>query len=181
LGSSRLDLGKRSLYPLPITRSLLIGRRLRQGTGQRVKDAERRERPEMIEIIDHPPEQALQPTRRHYVTDPTRHQSSRRLKGEETARRSRQWPAYAVATAGDEIRFRSSEFTAAPRVQFIDPVSVTASSITIVAIRAWASIQIGTPAAAKGSIPLSRSQGVVAINLTSWPRLLGPDQCLDDA
>jgi hypothetical protein len=51
---------------------------------------------------------------------------------------------------------------------------VTAPSITIVAIRAWSSIQIGTPAAASGSIPPARSHGVVlsAINLTSTPRCL---------
>jgi hypothetical protein len=155
----------------------LIGWRLRQGTGQPVWDAQCRERPGIAETDGHPPEHAPQPTVRHghYVTDPTRHQSSRRLKGEETARRSRQWPVYAAATAGDEIRFRFSEFIAAPRVQFIEPVRVTALSITIVlacAIRARASIQIGTPVAAKGSIPLSRSHGVVlsAIKLTSTLR-----------
>jgi len=73
------------------------------------------------------------------AADEPRHPSSRRLNGEETARRSRRWLAYAAATAGDEIRFRSSEFTAAPRVQFIEPVRVTAPSITRVlacAIRA---------------------------------------------
>ena len=75
---------------------------------------------------------------------------------------------------GDETRFRSSEFVA---LQFMEPTSVTAPSITIVlacAIRAWSSIQTGTPAAAKGSIPLARSQGVVlsAINWTSTPRTL---------
>jgi hypothetical protein len=139
LGFLRLDLGKCSLYSLPISRSLPIGRCLRLGTGKRVQDAQRRERPEIVEIIGHPPEQTPQPIRRHYVTDPARHQSSRRLNGTEAARRSRQWPAYAAAIAGDEIRFRSSEFTAAPRVQFIEPVRVTALSITIVlacAIRA---------------------------------------------
>jgi hypothetical protein len=59
----------------------------------------------------------------------------------------------------------------------MEPVSVTALSITIVlacATRTSRSIQIGTPAAAKGSIPLARWQGVVlsAISRTSTPRSL---------
>jgi hypothetical protein len=40
----------------PIPPSLLIGRCLRLGTGERVKDAQRRERPEIVEIVGHPPE-----------------------------------------------------------------------------------------------------------------------------
>jgi hypothetical protein len=42
------------------------------------------------------------------------------------------------------------------------------------AIRAWSSIQIGTPAAASGSIPLASPHGVVlsAISRTSTPRPL---------
>ena len=55
---SRLDRRERPFYPLPIPRSLLIGRCLRQRTGQRVQDAQRRERPEIVEIVGHPPEQA---------------------------------------------------------------------------------------------------------------------------
>jgi hypothetical protein len=51
--------GEHPFYPLPIPRSLLIGRCLRLGTGQRVKDAQRRERPEIVEIVGDPPEEAL--------------------------------------------------------------------------------------------------------------------------
>jgi hypothetical protein len=36
-GSSRLDLGEGLLYPLPVLRSLLIGRCLRLGIGLRVE------------------------------------------------------------------------------------------------------------------------------------------------
>jgi hypothetical protein len=51
------------------------------------------------------------------------------------------------------------------------------------AIRAWSSIQIDTPAAAKGWIPLPRSPGVVlsAISRTSTRLSLARDQRLDDA
>jgi hypothetical protein len=72
-----------------------------------------------------------------------------------------------------------------PRSQFMEPIRVTALSITIVlawAIRASASIQIGTPAAAKGSIPLARSHGLVlsAINPDINPAFLRADQRLYD-
>ena len=75
------------------------------------------------------------------------------------------------------------EFRAEPRVQFMEPVNVTAPSMTIVlacAIRATSSIQIGTPAAARGSIPLACSQGVVlsAISRTSTPRSLARTSAL---
>ena len=67
------------------------------------------------------------------AADDAQHQSSRRSNWTETATRLCQRGAYAAATAGDETRFRSSEFTA---VQCIEPISVTAPSITIVVIRA---------------------------------------------
>ncbi len=60
----------------------------------------------------------------------------------------------------DATRLRSSEFRAAPAVQFIDPIRVTASSMTTAlawAIRTPRSIETDTPARAKGSIPLLRS------------------------
>jgi hypothetical protein len=69
LGSSRLDLGERPFQQLPSPCSLLIGRCLRQGTGQRVQDAQRRERPEIVEIVGRPPEQGPQPTVRHRYTE----------------------------------------------------------------------------------------------------------------
>jgi hypothetical protein len=56
--SLRLDLGKRPFNPLPIPRSLLIGRRLRLGTGERVKEAQPHQRREIVEIVGDPPEQA---------------------------------------------------------------------------------------------------------------------------
>src|SRR5215472_17909181 len=93
-----------------------------------------------------------------------RHQSSRRSKGDETARRSRQWVAYAAATEGEATRFRSSEFRAAPAVQLYEPIKVMAPSMTMVltwAILARRSIHTSTPALIKGSIPLLRAQGVV--------------------
>jgi len=74
---------------------------------------------------------------------------------------------------------------AAPAVQFIEPVRVTLRSITITL--AWAnltprSIQIGTPAQAKGSIPLRRSQGVVlsAMNRDIDSPLFRADESFDD-
>jgi hypothetical protein len=54
-GSSRLDLGEWPLYPLPILLALLIGWRLRLGTGQRVQDAQPRQHHEIVEIVGDPP------------------------------------------------------------------------------------------------------------------------------
>lgn len=45
-------------YPLPIPLALVISRRLRLGTGQRVKDTQPQQRQEMIEF-NHVPEEAL--------------------------------------------------------------------------------------------------------------------------
>src|SRR5215467_7340543 len=66
------------------------------------------------------------------AADEARHQSSRSTKGTETAKRWRQWAEYAAATARDEIRLRSSEFSPAARVQLYEPWSVTPPSMTIV-------------------------------------------------
>jgi hypothetical protein len=44
----------RTFYPLTFALQISLGFRL--GTGQRVKDAQRRERPEIVEIVGDPPE-----------------------------------------------------------------------------------------------------------------------------
>jgi hypothetical protein len=92
---------------------------------------------------------------------------------------------WAVATVSELVRLISSEFRAALVVQFIEPVRTALRSITIAL--AWAiltprSVQTGTPARAKVSIPLPRSHGVVlsTISLISTPRCLAWDQGLDD-
>jgi len=89
-----------------------------------------------------------------------------------------------ASTASEEIRVTFSEFCAAPRVKFIEPVSTTLRSMVIAL--AWASrtprsIQIGTPARAKGSIPLPRSRGVglVGDQLDVDASLLGSDERLN--
>jgi hypothetical protein len=70
---------------------------------------------------------------------------------------------------GDAMRLRFSELYEASPVQFIEPVRVTLSSMTMDfewAIRAPWSIQIGTPASASRPTPLLRSQGVVLLART---------------
>jgi len=54
------ELGKCPCYLLPIPFALLIGRRLRLGTGQHVQDAQPRQRQEIIEGIHYPPEEPAQ-------------------------------------------------------------------------------------------------------------------------
>src|SRR6516165_4543675 len=71
-------------------------------------------------------------THQRTSADEARHQSSRSTKGTETAKRWRQCAEYAAATARDEIRLRSSEFSPAARVQLYEPWSVTPPSMTIV-------------------------------------------------
>jgi hypothetical protein len=58
-GSSGLDLGKRPFYLLVIPLPLPIGRRLREGTGQRVQDTQPCQRYEIIELVGDVPEEAL--------------------------------------------------------------------------------------------------------------------------
>src|SRR5215813_9445792 len=119
-------------------------------------------------------------THQRTSADEARHQSSRSTKGTETAKRWRQCAEYAAATATDEIRLRSSEFSPAARVQLYEPWSVTPPSMTIVlacASLAPLSIHTGTSALASGSIPLARPHGAArsAITRTSTPRSLGDD------
>ena len=52
-GSSGLDLGERSFYLFVIPLPLPVGRRLREGTGQRVQYAQPCQRREIIELVDH--------------------------------------------------------------------------------------------------------------------------------
>jgi hypothetical protein len=44
----------RTFYPLTFALPISLG--FRQGTGQRIKDAQTSERPEIVEIVGHPPE-----------------------------------------------------------------------------------------------------------------------------
>ena len=53
---SGLDLGESPFYRLPF--SLPIGRRLRQGAGQRVWDPQLRQRQEIVEMVGDAPEEA---------------------------------------------------------------------------------------------------------------------------
>lgn len=86
----------------------------------------------------------------------------------------REYSTAYVRPAGDETRFRSSEFRATPFVQFMEPVNLTAPRITIVhacATRTSRSVHIGTAATASGPIPFAYPHGVVllAINCISMP------------
>ena len=52
------ELWKRPFYPIPIMLPLPIGRRLREGAGQRDQNAQRCQRQEIIEVVGHTPEEA---------------------------------------------------------------------------------------------------------------------------
>ena len=60
-GSSTLDARERSFLSFPGLAPLPIGRRLREGAGQRVQDAQPRQRHEIIELVGGAPEEASSP------------------------------------------------------------------------------------------------------------------------
>src|SRR5439155_2506019 len=64
-GLLAVDLGEHLGYSPSIALPLLIGRRLRLGTGQCVQDAQPRKRHKIVESIDHPPEEPRQRTGIH--------------------------------------------------------------------------------------------------------------------
>ena len=87
-GAGTANLGVRPFDPLALPLSLLITRVSGSGPASASRDAQPRQRQQITERIDHPLEQAQRPiNHRHPACDPTRHQSSRRLKGTATARR----------------------------------------------------------------------------------------------